>query len=87
MSGWPFVRTPHRTTPDDVGYICLYIYSKVLDLECNVRKTKCMVINPTDSRPTKIVSKVFPHFMINGQSVEFVQEFRYLDRDTYAPHI
>jgi len=35
-----------------------------------------MVINPTDS--TKTVSKVFPHFMINGQSVEFVQEFRYL---------
>ena len=35
-----------------------------------------MVINPTDS--SKIVSKVFPHFMINGQSVEFVQEFRYL---------
>ena len=35
-----------------------------------------MVINPTDS--TKIVSKVFPHFMINGQSVEFVQKFRYL---------
>ena len=24
------------------------------------------------------MSKVFPHFMINGQSVEFVQEFRYL---------
>ena len=46
---------------------------KVLDLECNVRKTKCMVINPTDSTKSKIVSKVFPHFMINGQSAEFVQ--------------
>jgi len=35
-----------------------------------------MVVNPSDN--SKIVSSVFPRFMINGMAVEFVQEFRYL---------
>jgi len=35
-----------------------------------------VVINFTDN--TKIVFSVFFYFMINGQSVEFVQEFGYL---------
>jgi len=49
---------------------------KDLDLECNAKKMKCMVVNPSDS--SKIVSSVFPRFMINGLAVEFVQEFGYL---------
>ena len=32
---------------------------KVLDLECNVRKTKYMVINPTDSRLLRLCLKYF----------------------------
>ena len=35
-----------------------------------------MVINPTGN--TTILCKVFPHIMINDQSVEFVKEFIYV---------
>ena len=37
-----------------------------LRLICSVKKTKCMDVNPLDK--TRIVSKSFPHFCINGQS-------------------
>jgi len=43
---------------------------------CNVNKTKCAVVNPLDK--TRIVSKSFSHFCINGQFVQFVDELRYL---------
>ena len=46
------------------------------DLECNVRKTKCMVVNPTNV--DKIVRRSFPCFSIDGQMIEFVSEFKYL---------
>jgi len=35
-----------------------------------------MVVNPSNNN--KIVSSVFPCFMINGLAVEFVQEYSYL---------
>ena len=50
--------------------------SKYLDLACNVRKTKCMVVNPVSI--DKWVCRSFPCFSINGQSIEFVTEFRFL---------
>jgi len=43
---------------------------------CNVNKTKCMILDPVDK--TKIVSKSSPLFSVNGQHVQFVNEFRYL---------
>ena len=49
---------------------------KCLDLECNVRKTKCMVVNPISV--DKTVRRTFPCFSINGQMIEFVTEFKYL---------
>jgi len=47
-----------------------------LGLVCNVKKTKCMCVNPLDK--SKIVSKSFPQFSINGHTLQFVDEFRYL---------
>ena len=47
-----------------------------IGLACNIKKRKCIVVNPLDR--TKIVSKYFPQFSINGQPVQFADEFRYL---------
>jgi len=49
---------------------------KCLDLECNVRKTKCMVVNPISVEKT--VHRSFPCscFSIDGQIIEFVTEFK-----------
>jgi len=47
-----------------------------LGLTFNVKKSKCMIINPVDKK--KIVSTSFPQFIINGQCMQFVSEFRYL---------
>jgi len=49
---------------------------KELSMLCNTNKTKCMIWNPTDK--TKIVSQTFPHFIIGGLCLQFVNEFRYL---------
>jgi len=49
---------------------------KCLDLECNVRETKCMVVNPISV--DKTVRRTFPCFSIDGQIIEFVTEFKYL---------
>jgi len=45
---------------------------------CNTNKTKCklLILNFTDK--TKIVSQTFPHFIIGGHCLQFVNEFRYL---------
>jgi hypothetical protein len=47
-----------------------------LDLTCNTKKTVCMVFSPCNK--SKIVSDVFPNFVLCGQSLQFVTEFRYL---------
>ena len=47
-----------------------------LGLTFNVKKSKCMIINPVDKK--KIVSTSFPQFIIDGQCMQFVSEFRYL---------
>jgi len=49
---------------------------KELGMICNTKKTKCMILNPTDK--TKNVSQSFPHFTIDGHCLQFVNEFRYL---------
>jgi len=50
--------------------------SKYLDLICNVRKTKCMVVNPVSV--DKLVRRTFPYFSIDSQIIESVTEFKYL---------
>jgi len=52
--------------------------SKEWGVLCNTNKNKCrpMILNPTDK--TKIVSQTFPHFIIGGHCLQFVNEFRYL---------
>ena len=47
-----------------------------LDLEYNVRKTKCMVVNPISV--DKTMRRTFPCFSIDGQIIELVTEFKYL---------
>ena len=47
-----------------------------LGLTFNVKKSKCMIINPVDKK--KIVSTSFPQFIIDGRCMQFVSEFRYL---------
>jgi len=47
-----------------------------LQLVCNVNKTTCMILDPVDK--TKIGSKSFLLFSVNGQHAQFVNEFRYL---------
>ena len=42
----------------------------------NNKKTVCMVFNPEYS--SKIIAMHFPNFTINGQQLEFAQEFKYL---------
>ena len=45
---------------------------KCMDLECNVRKTKCMVVNPIGV--DKTVRRTFPCFSTDVQMIEFVTE-------------
>ena len=40
------------------------------DMLCNIAKTVCMVFSPKSKR--KIVSRVFPNFVLNGAEVQFV---------------
>ena len=47
-----------------------------LDLTCNTKKTVCMVFAPCNK--SRIISDVFPTFVLCGQSLQFVSEFRYL---------
>ena len=43
---------------------------------CNVTKTVCMVFKP--KRRNMIVDSSFPNFTLNGITLQFVSEFRYL---------
>jgi len=49
---------------------------KELGMICNTKKTKCMILNPSDK--TKTVSQSFLHFTIVGHYLQFVDEFHYL---------
>ena len=47
-----------------------------INMVFNTKKTVCMVFNPTDKK--KIVSLAFPKFVLDGQQLSFVSDFRYL---------
>ena len=47
-----------------------------INMSFNTKKTVCMIFNPCNRR--KIVSNVFPQFMLSGCRLEFVEHFRYL---------
>jgi len=47
-----------------------------LDLTCNTKKTVRMVFAPCNK--SRIVSDIFPNFVLCGQPLQFVSEFRYL---------
>ena len=47
-----------------------------IDMIFNTKKTVCMVFNPIDK--SKIVSLSFPKFVLNGQHLSYVSDFRYL---------
>jgi Reverse transcriptase (RNA-dependent DNA polymerase) len=49
---------------------------KIIDVVVNTDKTVCMVFKPKCR--TKIVATYFRNFMMNGQPLQFVAEFRYL---------
>ena len=54
----------------------LYTKSCKVDAIINVRKTSCMVFNPTDK--LKIVSNSFINFICNSEVLKFVNFFKYL---------
>ena len=45
-------------------------------MSCNVAKTVCMVFQP--SCESKSIAAEFPAFLLNGNALQFVKEFRYL---------
>jgi hypothetical protein len=47
-----------------------------IDMSCNVAKTVCMVFQP--SCRSKSIASEFPAFLLNGNTLQFVNEFRYL---------
>jgi len=47
-----------------------------LDIECNTKKTVCMIFKPRCK--TRHVTDNFPNFTIDGTAINFVSEFRYL---------
>ena len=47
-----------------------------INMVFNTKKTVRMVFNPTDKK--KIVSLAFPKFVLDGQQLSFVSDFRYL---------
>jgi hypothetical protein len=54
----------------------LGLYSKLIDMTCNTKKTVCMIFSPKDR--SKIVSTNFPPFSIDNVSLQYVPEFKYL---------
>jgi len=48
----------------------------IIDMQCNANKTVCMVFPPKDKR--KIVASAFPSFVLNGATLQYVSEFKYL---------
>ena len=57
-----------------LGLLCLY--SKLIDMTCNTKKTVCMIFNPKDR--SKVVSTKFPPLTIDNVSLQYVPEFKYL---------
>jgi hypothetical protein len=47
-----------------------------IGLNVNLKKTVCMIFNPTDKK--KIISNSFPNFKLAGHDLAFVSQFRYL---------
>jgi hypothetical protein len=54
--------------------LCIQI--EKIDMECNTKKSLCMLFNPRDRN--KVVSKNFPPFVIGNVQLQYVTEFRYL---------
>jgi hypothetical protein len=47
-----------------------------IDIVCNISKTVCMVFKPICRH--KVVCDKFPAFMLSGQCLQFIDEFKYL---------
>jgi len=47
-----------------------------IDMQCNTNKTVCMVFPPKDKR--KIVASAFPCSLLNGATLQYISEFKYL---------
>ena len=47
-----------------------------IDMECNIKKTVCMIFEPRDK--TKRMTVTFPKFTFDGNSLQYVTTFKYL---------
>jgi len=47
-----------------------------LDISCNTKKTVCMIFKPKSR--DRLITDNFPPFTLNGCSLSFVQQFKYL---------
>jgi len=54
----------------------LHMWCSELDIECNTKKTVCMIFKPRSK--TRYITDDFPSFTLNGCVLNFVSEFRYL---------
>lgn len=54
----------------------LYSQACLINMDCNVRKTVCMVFSPSNKRMK--ISFSFPVFNIGGLDIQFVNAFKYL---------
>jgi len=54
----------------------LDIWCAELDIECNTKKTVCMIFKPRNK--TRYITDDFPNFILSGCALNFVSEFRYL---------
>jgi len=54
----------------------LEIGIKEIDVTCNTSKTVCMIFKPVCRN--KVVCDVFPAFMLSGQRLQFINDFKYL---------
>jgi len=48
-----------------------------IDMECNIKKTVCMIFEPRDK--TKRMTVTFPKFTFDGNSLQYVTTFKYLE--------
>jgi len=54
----------------------LDIIIQLINMTCNTSKTVCMVFNAVCRQ--KVVCDKFPAFLLSGQNLQFVAEFKYL---------
>ena len=54
----------------------LYAQINMIDMNCNVQKTVCMVFKP--KKRDRVIASSFPMFRIGDNSIQFVSEFKYL---------